>query len=116
MGTSKPAAEAAAPDEPVPESPPATYRAQYIGEQPRTYRFPGGSISVQRGDVCELPHVPADGMWLVTSLEVTRLPDNHRDNQPSREPADPALIAHSTAEHLELLQRLGVKTSQEAAQ
>jgi hypothetical protein len=78
--------------------------AEYTAESGRTYHFPGAPQSAVRGDVSALPYLPDDGCWQPSAGPVTRLPDNHADNQPSGPDWD--LVATSVAEHEAILARL----------
>lgn len=133
MATKSPTPDAAAPaatetpptDAPPASTPPAesaaapdaapTVRGRYISESPRCYHFHGAPITPQRGDVCELPgeQLPADDCWEATTDPVTKLPDNHPDNQPPLlADQDPALIAHSLGEREAILRGLGLLDDQ----
>jgi hypothetical protein len=101
---------------PTPPAEPAdaaapTVRGRYISLSSRKYHFPGAPITPEHGDVCDLPgtELPGDGCWEPTTDAVTRLPDNHPDNQPPLlADQDPALIAHSLGEREEILRGLGL--------
>ncbi len=98
-----PPAPEPAPAVPLPDVPVV---AEYVAESGRTYHFPGAPQTAVLGDVCQLPYLPADGCWKPSSGPVTRLPDNHPDNQPAA--PDPDLVATSAAEHYAILERLGL--------
>lgn len=87
MATSKtPPAEAQEPPEDAappaaeeaPPSAPKVVTAEYLDETPRTYLWPDGPQTVERGDVVTLPDgFQDDGRWSQTSKKPTRLRDNH---------------------------------------
>lgn len=72
------------PDAPAPEpapqppaAPPSTAGVyEYVDLTARTYHFDGAPPqTAQFGDVCALPHDPADGRWQPSKKKVTRLAD-----------------------------------------
>ena len=105
-------AAAKAPASPAPAAPCGPAVRQYVGEPGRTYRFPGKPVTVEHGDVVEIPYDPGDGNWQPTTAKATRLPDNDPSNQPK--PPHPEDVAHSLAERDAILGRLGVDAPKEA--
>lgn len=76
----EPESQGDAPAEIADTAPPASFVGEYVDDTPRTYQFPGsGPQTAERGDVCELPHDPADGRWKPSTRKLTRLRDNHPD-------------------------------------
>lgn len=75
----------AAPDQPAEhDTPPGPRRTvgEYLDETPRTYLWPDGPQSVERGDVVALPDGwKQDGRFGPTSKKPTRLRDNHPDQR-----------------------------------
>lgn len=53
---------------------------EYLDDTPRTYSWPDGPQTAERGDVCVLPgDWEDDGRWGATAKKPTRLRDNHPD-------------------------------------
>jgi hypothetical protein len=55
---------------------------EYLDETPRTYQWPDGPQTLERGDVVLVPEGFDDGRFASSAKKPTRLRDNHPDQRP----------------------------------
>jgi hypothetical protein len=99
----EPAPDETSPADAAPAPDPAPAKqviAEYLDETPRTYLWPDGPQTAERGDVCVLPDGWAnDGRWRPFKGVISRLRDNHPDQatKTSERQAEARRKAHEQA-------------------
>jgi hypothetical protein len=112
MATQSPPPDAPAPEPAPPQSAPAAPSTagvyEYVDLTPKTYLFPDGPQTAEKGDVCDLPYDPGDRCWQSTKKKVTRL----RDNDPEQAAKT---AAQQSAERARVLAQAAEREAKEAA-